>query len=537
MKSTPDQFVGIRIQEEFEKLLCGVERLLAGIDFMLPILNRLRGFKDGAVRPFTVAVFGWMKTGKSSLINALLNKRLAITGVNETTATLNVISKAPSLEMCDRFTVYWNDAPPESFDLCRLESDWTGTKQDVLDRVAKVKRLQLYSDAPLLGVHEIIDTPGIGTTATGHEEAAHRVIEANESGCETSDALVYVFGPNVREKDMEKLSVYAKSSMQNGNAYNSIGILHLWDTVYFNNGGNYDGIIKLADKAYGYSKGFVSKVLPVSAPLAFAAQSAPEEMFVDIVSMCKKYGEKDVLGWLKVEQIWDRESARQSLRRLWSLPWVSFKIIVREGLSSGSAEQLRKRILDLSGISQLRALLDSQIFMRSAVIRQRQQYAGLYRIGQDALREVRCMVEGLSKKCDNLEEIKSVQGLSSRTRQWVNAELMSAKTCVDDLSSRQMQLERLLVANDISKRILDMDAMQWYRDSGVCEDEKYAILIKVFDATMNYRKVELNIEEFDILNSFVSNELPMMKAGFRGDLRACRLLDHLFDRLGRVIGG
>ncbi|MGL4942886.1 MAG: dynamin family protein, partial [Thermoguttaceae bacterium] len=47
---------------------------------------------DGLVlneSPFTVAVVGQMRVGKSSLLNTLVGADLAVTGVNETTATIN----------------------------------------------------------------------------------------------------------------------------------------------------------------------------------------------------------------------------------------------------------------------------------------------------------------------------------------------------------------------------------------------------------------------------------------------------------------
>ena len=54
--------------------------------------------------PFTVAVVGQMRVGKSSLLNTLVGADLAVTGVNETTATINWFKYAEG-EFCDRFRV------------------------------------------------------------------------------------------------------------------------------------------------------------------------------------------------------------------------------------------------------------------------------------------------------------------------------------------------------------------------------------------------------------------------------------------------
>ncbi|MDR2171467.1 MAG: dynamin family protein [Planctomycetaceae bacterium] len=65
------------------------------------LLDRLRQGLILAESPFTVAVVGQMRVGKSSLLNSLVGAELAVTGVNETTATINWFKYAPE-ENCNK---------------------------------------------------------------------------------------------------------------------------------------------------------------------------------------------------------------------------------------------------------------------------------------------------------------------------------------------------------------------------------------------------------------------------------------------------
>ena len=69
-----------------------------------------------AETPFTLAVVGQMRAGKSSLLNALIGSDLAVVGVNETTATINWFKYGQG-DKTQRFCVSWKDRPAEDFEL------------------------------------------------------------------------------------------------------------------------------------------------------------------------------------------------------------------------------------------------------------------------------------------------------------------------------------------------------------------------------------------------------------------------------------
>jgi len=124
--------------------------------------EELRRLASAIYEPFTLAVFGYMKTGKSSLINALVGKPLAITGTDETTATLNWISHG-TREQEETFLVNWKDGSNEPFPIERLK-DWTGKSEEALALCARTARIDLYATREVDGA--------VGSGLAGRDEAA-----------------------------------------------------------------------------------------------------------------------------------------------------------------------------------------------------------------------------------------------------------------------------------------------------------------------------------------------------------------------------
>ncbi|MBN8461040.1 MAG: dynamin family protein [Verrucomicrobia bacterium] len=133
------------VRDDFQAFLIRMAAKLEPYPFLRNQEVELRQLADSLAKPFTLAVFGRMKTGKSSLINALVGKPLAITGVEEATATLNWISYG-SPAQADTVLVHWKDGRVEPIAFERLSEDWSGKDADVLERVSQTSYLQLFAD-------------------------------------------------------------------------------------------------------------------------------------------------------------------------------------------------------------------------------------------------------------------------------------------------------------------------------------------------------------------------------------------------------
>jgi GTP-binding protein EngB required for normal cell division len=120
--------------------------------------------------PFTVAVVGQMRVGKSSLLNALVGADLAVTGVNETTATINWFKYAPE-ENCNKFRVVWKNKPEEEFPLTEIHK-WIGDSQ----LAAETQQLEFFANSTFLKNAYIVDTPGTRAVIESHEQTTQEFL-------------------------------------------------------------------------------------------------------------------------------------------------------------------------------------------------------------------------------------------------------------------------------------------------------------------------------------------------------------------------
>lgn len=363
------------VRDNFQEFLLGMAGRFADVPYLKPQEAELRLLADSISRPFTLAVFGRMKTGKSSLINALIGEKLAITGVEEATATLNWISYGDKAQQ-QTIGVHWKDGRFESIPFSRL-AEWSGKDQEVLDRVRETAFIQLYASAEYLKEIQIVDTPGTGSVAEEHEQAAReflspRASEDSEDEGRKADALLYVFPPVARERDEDALKEFEKTRLPGSDPYNSIGVLHKFDGL------ETDDIpaeaAKKAERMRDALKNTVSHVIPVSAPLAMVARHAPDSFLEGLLEQTQQPDACDILRKaLKISDRWDADERRKEARTAYDLHWSSFKrftYLLMEH-SCGSVAEAREIALQASGILNLEKELDHRFFRRTALIKQR----------------------------------------------------------------------------------------------------------------------------------------------------------------------
>ena len=455
-----------KVQESFRDFLHESAEMVGGYGFLGDCERQLRELEVGIVRPFNVAVFGRMKTGKSSLINALLGKNLAITGVEETTATINVISRAEDPSMRDKFTVHWKDRPPETFPLDRLVADWSGKSQEVVEKVAKTAFIQLYSDDPALALHEIIDTPGTGAAVSDHEKVAQAFLDPTVQEGRKADALVYVFGINGRETDEANLKTFREGCLPGSRPYNSVGVLHKWDATYWNSGGDWAEIQSKAERLKGQMASVVADVIPVSAPIAMVAARASDDDLAGVLKLVAQKGPSTIESLLQDDEDWNDDADCRALRMDFSvsIPWICFRVCVREAIRLGTSatpEDLRVRLRDLGGIDRLRLFLDRNFFKSAALIRQRQQYARFLRVKDEAYARIQDRQEELqndSEKWDDLfERSLSPQSLAA----WIERKRFRARAELETLSRKWTEQDDRYLNSGIPKVLEDLAALDW----------------------------------------------------------------------------
>lgn len=363
------------LRDDFQAFLLRMAEKFEPYPFLRGQEFELRELSESLSKPFTLAVFGRMKTGKSSLINALVGKPLAITDVEEATATLNWISYG-SADQEKEMHVHWKDGRVELFAIERMK-DWSGKDAEVIERVRLTAKLQLFAYAERVKEVQIVDTPGTGSVADEHEHVAQQFLSPragmdSEKEGKRADALLYVFPPVARESDENSLAEFRKSRLPGSDPYNSIGVLHLWDGL------ESDDIVaeaaRKAERLRASLSDVVCDVIPVSAPLAMVARHAPDSFLEALLEHTTSASSHDALRKsLRRDGRWDEVAVRQSIRQSYALPWVSFVRLVNLLMerSSTSVVDARAAVLDASGVEKLETELDRRFFRRAAIIKQR----------------------------------------------------------------------------------------------------------------------------------------------------------------------
>ncbi len=169
-----DRFVSGGLGEDLGARLARLED--AGNDFeLLERIERIvrdRGLVEfrssiGAIldraedRSFEIALFGRVSTGKSSLLNAVLETDILPVGVTPITAVPTRIThgEEPSV------TVWFSESPREKLEISHLEE--FATEQQNPGNIKHVTRLRVaLASARLQGGVSFVDTPGLGSLAT-----------------------------------------------------------------------------------------------------------------------------------------------------------------------------------------------------------------------------------------------------------------------------------------------------------------------------------------------------------------------------------
>lgn len=428
-------------------------------DFMKKAADMQAHVSD-SVEPFNVAVFGRMKAGKSSLINALVGRRLAITGVNESTATINRLTYASGAEQLGTFRAHWRDAGPETFPLERLPIDWNGKDESVLERIRQVKYLELFADVVWLRDVQVTDTPGTDSTVSGHEDVAQQFINGKES-----DALIYVFTPVARGTDEDDLQRFRSNCLPGSDPYNSVAVMHKWDETYWQNGGNFADIQGKADRLYHQMKSLVAAVIPVSGPLALIAQMASPDFWQDVLVLLASFSQEAKLrSALAMDRLWITKPAQASLYRRakeeYDMPWASFRVMLREIYHAGCSdvEAAVRVVRKLSGIDALRTLLDKQFFKKSAVIRLNRTRTGVQSDVKSVRRSMEESYQQVGEETEYLQRIAAFLS-DSRLRSWVEKLLEKRKSELDDMQRGFVEIDRLIIET-VNKANVPSDSLE-----------------------------------------------------------------------------
>lgn len=223
--------------------------------------------------PLQVTVAGGVSSGKSTLVNALLGQRVAPVDAGECTRVVTRFRYGHH----EHAEVHLLDGTVHQVALAEgsLPAELPAPPTQVREVVVHLSNGRLRT----LG---IVDTPGMNTTTSAHEDAAGDFLGLTadgKAGQETAqaigraDALVLLM-PHLRQSDASVLQGFRRLYSGHGlSSFNALAVLSKIDQLA-PTGDPLEVAAPIADRVAGETRGLVSDVLPVLGLLAETATTA-----------------------------------------------------------------------------------------------------------------------------------------------------------------------------------------------------------------------------------------------------------------------
>lgn len=347
------------------------------------------GFREVLRRlsaPLQVAVAGRIKSGKSTLVNALIGRRVAPTDVGECTRLVTRFQYGT----VDRVEIVFDDGRKQVLPF----SAEGMIPNDLEVDFDKVSHLEAYLTNAVLQNFTVIDTPGLGSLDAASVRrteqllgaAKHRKDDADESEEEGSDelddtsrnavagaeAVLYVVTQGVRADDQQALAAFtAATASREAGPVNAIAVLNKADTIAPESVAGADGDVwkaasLIAEKQAATLKPRVADVIPVIGLLAESAESGNfTSADADALRSLSKLDEatwETMLMSADIFTTWDCEVPEGTrLRLLEKLDLYGIRSAV-EALRRDpelTAGALRRTLLNASGLGSVRGRLDA----------------------------------------------------------------------------------------------------------------------------------------------------------------------------------
>jgi len=333
--------------------------------------------------PLRVAIAGRVKSGKSTLLNALVGERLAATDAGECTRIVTWYEDGHRYQV----TLYPRDGEPRPARFDRedgaISVDLGGLAPDDVEQMVVTWPSQQLRRATL------IDTPGIGSLSENVSRRAWALLATEEE--ETpADAVLYLMR-HLHAGDVEFLRAFHDSEVSRPNPVNAIAVLSRADEIGAGRPNSMTSARQIAARLSTdpVVRRVVQTVVPMAGLLAETAvtltetevahlrkvaERTPREVEALLLTADRFLTQMPELGLTSFE--------RQHLLDRFGVFGVRLaSTILRRG--PVTATELARDLAERSGLEELQAVLHSLFFARKDVLKSRSALLALDQLAHD----------------------------------------------------------------------------------------------------------------------------------------------------------
>ena len=326
--------------------------------------------------PLQVAVAGRIKSGKSTLVNALIGRRVAPTDIGECTRLVTRFQYGT----VDRIEVVFTNGRKQ---VLPFAPDGMIPAELGVD-IAAVSHIEAYLTNAALQDMTVIDTPGLGSLdaasvsrtaellgAAKQDEGSDELDDTSRNAVAGAEAVLYVVTQGVRADDHQALAAFtAATASREAGPVNAIAVLNKADTIAPESVQGADSDVWkaatiLAEKQAALLKPRVADVLPVIGLVAESAESGGfTSADADALRQLSTMDEATLETMLLAADIftsWDCEiptGTRLRLLERLDLYGIRTAIDTLRAEPDITAGALRRVLLEASGLAAVRARLN-----------------------------------------------------------------------------------------------------------------------------------------------------------------------------------
>ncbi|MEM7091566.1 MAG: dynamin family protein [Actinomycetota bacterium] len=335
------------------------------------LLDRLNG-------PLRVAIAGRVKAGKSTLLNALVGSHLAPTDARECTRIVTWYRNGQTYGA----TALLRTGASESLAFEFADDEFAVSLGDLA--IDDIHALHVFWPSRELEATTLIDTPGVGSMTPDAAARSHEFLGGGGQEAE-ADAVLYLM-KHLHGTDLDLLSAFHDEEVSHPNPVNAIGVLSRADEVGSGRADAMDSAATVAARIANEPpvRRLVSTVVPVCGLLAETAATLREREYRLLAAVAALPTDERRIGLLSADRFRTLDGVpglepadRESLLGRFAMFGLRASIAAIGGGAAPSSTDLARLLTRLSGIENVRRLLDTVFAERGDVLKARSALVSL----------------------------------------------------------------------------------------------------------------------------------------------------------------